>query len=218
MTASGPHAERPAVTAGAPVEEAAGAIVLVHGRGGSAEDILGLGNALGRSDLALVAPQAAGHTWYPLSFMAPTASNEPGRSSGLSVLDSTVERLAVAGIPADRVILAGFSQGACLTLEFVTRHPRRYAAVAALTGGLIGPDAELGGYSGTLDGTPILLTSGDPDPHVPWSRVETSAGILGELGAEVTLERYPGRPHTVSMDEVRRFGELVDRVLARRNK
>lgn len=214
MSALGPHVGRAPLAAGAPPGEASGALVLVHGRGGSAEDILGLANALGRPDLAVLAPRAAGNTWYPQSFLAPVEANEPGRSSGLAVLESIVSELAASGIPSDRVILAGFSQGACLTLEYVARHPRRYGAVAGLTGGLIGPPGSLGGYEGSLEGTPVFLGSGDPDPHVPWARVEETAEILGRLGADVELERYPGRPHTVSEDELLRLDSLVERALA----
>jgi predicted esterase len=213
VTAAGPHAGQPPLTAGPPAAEASAALVLVHGRGGSPEDILGLADVLERPGLAVIAPRAAGRTWYPQSFMAPVAANEPGRSSGLSVLDATLEDLAAAGIPPERVLLAGFSQGACLTLELVARHPRRYAAVAARTGGLIGAPGELVGYRGSLAGTPVLLTSGDPDPHVPWSRVEETAAILTDLGAEIDLHRYPGRPHTVSPDELRRFVALVNAAL-----
>lgn len=214
MSALGPHVGRAPLAAGAPPGEASGALVLVHGRGGSAEDILGLADALGRPDLAVLAPRAAGNTWYPQSFLAPVEANEPGRSSGLAVLESIVSELAASGIPSDRVILAGFSQGACLTLEYVARHPRRYGAVAGLTGGLIGPPGSLGGYEGSLEGTPVFLGSGDPDPHVPWARVEETAEILGRLGADVELERYPGRPHTVSEDELLRLDSLVERALA----
>ena len=214
MTTFGPHAAQTPLIAGVPGDEATGALILVHGRGGSAEDIVGLADALGRNDLAVVAPRAAGHTWYPQSFLAPVSANEPGRSSGLSVLESIVQRLAASGVPSEKVILAGFSQGACLALEFAARHPRRYGAVAALTGGLIGPPGSLGGYEGSLAGTPVFLGSGDPDPHVPWARVEETAAILGELGAQVELERYPGRPHTISRDELLRFESLVEEALA----
>jgi predicted esterase len=189
-------------------------LILVHGRGGSAEDILGLAGALSRSDLAVLAPRAAGNTWYPQSFLAPVEANEPGRSSGLSVIESLVEDLAASGFPSEKVILAGFSQGACLTLEYVARHPRRYGAVAGLTGGLIGPPSTLSGYEGSLDGTPVFLGSGDPDPHVPWPRVEETAEILGRLSAQVEVERYPGRPHTISQDELARLESLVERALA----
>ena len=214
MSSLGPHTAQPPLVAGVPRHEAVGVLILVHGRGGSAEDILSLAEAIGRSDLAVIAPQAAGHTWYPQSFMAPVDANEPGRSSGLSVLESIVTELASFGIPSERLVLAGFSQGACLTLEFVARHPRRYGAVAGLTGGLIGPPGSLGGYEGSLEGTPVFLGSGDPDPHVPWTRVEETAEILAQLDAEVETARYPGRGHTISKDEIIRLDSLVNRVVS----
>lgn len=212
MTAHGPHADQPALISGVPPEEAAATLILVHGRGGSAEDILAVADALARSDLAVIAPRAAGNTWYPLSFMAPVAANEPGRGSGLSVLDSIVGDLEARGVSPRDVVLAGFSQGACLTLEFVARHPRRYGAVAGLTGGLIGPPGTLDGYEGSLEGTPVFLGSGDPDPHVPWARVEETARILSDLGASVETKLYPGRPHTVSGDEILQLASLVEAV------
>jgi predicted esterase len=211
-----PHGSQPSLLAGTPWDQATAALILVHGRGGSAADILGLSEALDRHELAVIAPRAAGHTWYPQSFLAPVAANEPGRSSGLSVLESLVQQLDASGIPSERIILAGFSQGACLTLEFVARHPRRYGAVAGLTGGLMGPPGSLHGYAGSLDGTPVFLGSGDPDPHVPWARVEETAAILRGLGARVELQRYPGRAHTVSADELENLNSLVNDVLSDR--
>jgi predicted esterase len=214
MSDLAPHAGLPPALAGVARDEAKAALVLVHGRGGSAEDILALTEAIDTEEITVIAPRAAGHTWYPQSFLAPVAANEPGRSSGLAVLQSIVTDLDRSGIPPQRVILAGFSQGACLTLEFIARHPRRYGAVAGLTGGLIGPPGSLGGYEGSLEGTPVFLGSGDPDPHVPWHRVEETAAVLGELGAKVQLERYPGRAHTVSREELLQLGSLVRKTLA----
>lgn len=208
-----PHGGLAPLVSGPPAAEVGAALVLVHGRGGSPEGILSLAAALGRDELPVLAPRAAGNTWYPQSFLAPVAANEPGRSSGLAVLDSLVERLADDGVPSSRVVLAGFSQGACLTLEYVARHPRRFGGVAGLTGGLIGPPGSLGGYSGSLDATPVFLGSGDPDPHVPWSRVEETARVLEGLGAQVTSRRYPGRSHTVGPDEIDELRALVDGVL-----
>lgn len=208
-----PHAAEAPAVAGVPMADAAAGMILVHGRGGSAEDILGLADGIGPHDLAVIAPRAAGHTWYPHSFLAPVAANEPGRSSGLSVLDSLVLDFANSGIPPEKVILAGFSQGACLALEYVARYPRRLGAVAGLTGGLIGPPGSLEGFQGSLEGTPIFLGSGDPDPHVPWARVEETGSILRGLGAQVTLRRYPGRTHTISRDELLHLESLVEGVL-----
>ena len=213
MKAGGPHAGETPIRVGASPEEAAAALILVHGRGARAEDIVGIAEAIDSRELSITAPQATGHTWYPQSFMAPVEANEPGRSSGLAVLEAIVGELTGSGISTDRIVLAGFSQGACLTLEYVARHPRRYGGVVGLTGGLIGPPGSLGGYRGSLEGTPILLSSGDPDPHVPWSRVEETAEILEGLGAEVELQRYPGRAHTISRDEQHGFERLVQKVL-----
>jgi len=208
----GPHAAAPVRHHGAPLAEAAGAVILVHGRGATSEGILNLAEELGRKDLAYLAPQAAGTTWYPQSFLAPRAANEPGLSSGLALLERMIDDLGQAGVEPERVALVGFSQGACLVLESVARHPRRYGAVAGLTGGLIGPPGEVLEPGGNLAGTPVFLGSGDPDPHVPWGRVEETARLLRGAGAEVELERYPGRPHTVSRNEVERVGELLRRM------
>ena len=213
--AQAPHGGQPIVLGGAPLDQAAGAVILVHGRGATAQNILPLGSELGRSDLAYLAPQASGQTWYPYSFMAPVERNEPGRSSALAMLADLVQRLeAEADIPPERVFLTGFSQGACLTVEFAARHPRRYGGVIAFTGGLIGPEGALGGYEGSLDGTPVFLGAGDPDPHVPWYRVEESADILRQLGAEVETRRYPGMPHTIVHDEVEAARQLIENALA----
>ena len=197
-----PHAQGRIVTAGAPLAGAAGAMILLHGRGASAADILALGQALAPKGWALLAPEAAGHTWYPYSFLAPRAENEPYLSSALAKIAAIVEQVTAAGLTAEKIVLAGFSQGACLTTEFVGRNPRRYGAALAFTGGLVGPPDEPITVTGDLAGTPVLLSSGDPDPHVPWARVEQTAELLGGMGAAVTLRRYPGRPHTVIAEEV----------------
>jgi predicted esterase len=188
--------------AGAPLDKASLAAVLLHGRGGSAEDILGLGSAFKLSNVAYLAPQAAEHTWYPLSFMAPREANEPYLSSALAKVKSIVRSLEQAGFGSERIVVVGFSQGACLATEFVASHPARYAGLIALTGGLIGPPGSLHTPAGELAGTPALFCSGDPDPHVPWQRVEESAAILNTMGAKVTTKRYPGRPHTITQEEL----------------
>ena len=197
-----PHAQGKVHTAGAPLAKAAGAMILLHGRGASAADILGLGQALAPAGWALLAPEAAGHTWYPYSFLAPRAENEPYLSSALAKIAAVVEQVQAAGLATKQIVVAGFSQGACLTSEFVGRNPRRYGAALAFTGGLIGPPGQPITLAGDLAGTPVLLSSGDPDPHVPWARVEQTAELLGGLGAAVTLQRHPGRPHTVTAEEV----------------
>jgi phospholipase/carboxylesterase len=192
----------PIIQAGTPLEQATGALILLHGRGGNAEDILALGRALTNDRLALLAPQASGHTWYPLSFLAPRQQNEPYLSSSLKQVEAALARATSTGLKPSQVALCGFSQGACLATEFVARHPERYAALVAFTGGLIGPLEEPISLTGDLAGTPVLLSSGDPDPHVPWKRVQQSGELLAGIGAKVVLKRYPGRPHTVLPEEV----------------
>jgi predicted esterase len=198
-----PHAAGAVLQAGAALNTADLAMVLLHGRGGSAEDILELGSALHLPNVAYLAPQAAGHTWYPLSFLAPRKTNEPYLGSALAKVASVVRSLQEAGFSRERIVVGGFSQGACLATEFVASHPARYGGLVAFTGGLIGPPGSLqSSANGGLAGTPALLCSGDPDPHVPWTRVEESAAILGVMGAMVTTKRYPGRPHTVAQEEL----------------
>jgi len=198
------------VSSGAELKKAAGAIILLHGRGGSARDILSLAPALsGNPGLAFLAPQAADSTWYPLSFLAPREENEPKLGHALDIVAKTVALAEEAGIGRDRIVIAGFSQGACLATEFVGSNPARYAGLIAFTGGLIGPLGSDVSKTGDLAGTPAFLGSGDPDPHVPWSRVQESAAVLSAMGAEVDLRRYPGRPHSVSEDELAVARELI---------
>jgi phospholipase/carboxylesterase len=196
------HAGGAVLQAGVPLDKAHLAVVLLHGRGGSAEDILDLGSAFDLPKVAYLAPQAAGHTWYPLSFLAPREANEPYLSSALAKVESVIESLRQAGFGYERIVVAGFSQGACLATEFVASHPARFGGLIAFTGGLIGPPGSLQTPAGELAGTPALLCSGDPDPHVPWARVEESAVILDAMGAKVTTKRYAGRPHTITQEEL----------------
>lgn len=198
----GPHQGLPVLTAGELLASARAAMILVHGRGASAEDILMLAGELAQPGFAYLAPEAANHTWYPNSFLAPLASNEPGLSSGLAVIASLLEQAERAGIPAERTILAGFSQGACLSLEFVARNARRYGGVLALSGGLIGPDGTPRDYPGSLVGTPVFLGCSDIDPHIPRERVLLSAEVLKSLGGQVTARLYPRMGHTINRDEI----------------
>ena len=202
MTTLSPHENAPVEHLGEPLATALGAVVLLHGRGASAHDILSLGRALYDPRLAYLAPQAASGTWYPNSFMAPRAANEPWLSSALATVASTVQLALDAGIPTEQILIAGFSQGACLSAEFVATHPARYAGLIAFTGGLIGPPGSEFHHPGSLAGTPALFLSGDPDPHVPWSRILESAAILESMNARVTTHCYPGRSHTVSAEEI----------------
>lgn len=211
-TGTDPHRGQPIVAEGRPLHEASTAMILVHGRGASAAGILGLAGELRRPDFAYLAPDAAGHTWYPYSFLAPLEQNEPWLGSALRLVESAVERAIGSGIPAERLLLLGFSQGACLTAEFVARNPRRYGGVAVLTGGLIGPDDTPRDYPGSLDGTPVFLGTSDPDPHVPRERVEESARVLERIGADVDIRMYPGMGHTVNEDELEAVRSLMESV------
>jgi predicted esterase len=197
-----PHRGQPVLTAGAALDQAEAVMVLVHGRGATAESILTLAREVDRPGFAYLAPQAAGNTWYPYSFLNPLADNEPYLSSALALLAGLFERLAEAGFPPEKVMVVGFSQGACLALEFVARHARRYGGVAALSGGLIGPDGTPRDYPGSLDGTPIFLGCSDVDFHIPKERVHHSAEVLRQLGAAVTERLYPGMGHTINQDEL----------------
>jgi predicted esterase len=212
-----PHRGGPVAVAGPPLEAAKGAVILTHGRGATAESILTLAAEIPHGDCTYLAPQAAGNSWYPYSFLAPRAQNQPGLDSGLEVLETLVQRVQAAGLPPEKILLLGFSQGACLTAEYVARSAsepggRRYGGVALLTGGLVGPEVDP--FEGDLRGTPLFLGSGDPDPHVPWSRAEASAEVFRALGAEVDLRRYPGRPHTVIADEIEAVRGLVAGMMA----
>jgi len=197
-----PHGGQPVRHAGAPLVGARVAVVMVHGRGASAESILALAPLLAMPRVAFVAPQAAGGTWYPYGFMAPIARNEPGISSGLRAIGRTIELVGNAGVPPACTMLLGFSQGACLASEYAARNARRYAGLAALSGGLIGPDGTPRDYEGSLDETPAFLGCSDVDGHIPAARVRESAAVLGGLGARVTMRLYPGMGHTVSDDEI----------------
>lgn len=197
----GPHQGQPVRTAGTPLGAARAAMVMIHGRGGQAEDILTLVPMLEHEDFAYLAPQAANNTWYPHSFLAPIHQNEPGITSGMHVIQELLDEIAAAGIPAEHTMLLGFSQGACLSLEFGARHARRYGGIACLSGGLIGPDGTPRDYPGSMDATPVFLGCSDVDAHIPKERVELSAKVMGQLGADVTMRIYPGMGHVINDDE-----------------
>ncbi|HXD79365.1 MAG TPA: dienelactone hydrolase family protein, partial [Puia sp.] len=179
--------------AGVKLVDADRALILLHGRGGSAEDILGLADHLPVDGYALLAPQAPDSSWYPLSFLAPPVRNQPFLDASLRLLGELVAETLAAGIGREKLFFAGFSQGACLTLEFVARHATRYGGVVAFTGGLIGDRISPENYSGAFDGTPFFITGGEPDPHVPADRVRATVKVLREMGAAVNERLYPGR-------------------------
>lgn len=196
-----PHRGQPARQRGPDPAAARLTIVAIHGRGASAADILTVADELAIDDVAFVAPEAAGHTWYPYSFLAPMADNEPHLSSALALIDRIVADLQQR-IPAERIGLLGFSQGACLSLEYAARHARRYAAVVGLSGGVIGPPGTAREYLGTMDGTPVFLGCSDVDPHIPLARVHETAAVFRRLGAAVDERIYPGMGHLVNADEI----------------
>ena len=203
MTSRGSHQDQPVLTAGKPLDKARVAMVMIHGRGATAESILSLADELAQPDFAYLAPQAAGNTWYPNRFLAPIASNEPYLSSALAMINEVLERLSEAGIPPEQAILLGFSQGACLALEFAARHARRYGGVAGLSGGLIGPDETPRDYPGSLADTPVFLGCSDVDFHIPKERVLHSADVFRGLGGEVTARLYPNMGHTINQSDLK---------------
>lgn len=195
--------------AGPALADADTAALLLHGRGGSAEGILDLARAIGGDRVAWLAPAASGGSWYPFTFLAPIESNEPWLSSALAMLERLVARCGEAGLPPERVALAGFSQGACLSAEYAARHPRRYHGLVLFSGGLIGPPGTPRDYAGSLAGTPAFLGCSDVDPHIPVERVQETTRVLGELGAEVVERIYPGLGHTIIEDEIAAAREIL---------
>lgn len=209
-----PHAGARVLHAGHSLANASAAAILVHGRGGSAEGMLDLARAIGGDGVAWLAPQAAGGSWYPFSFLAEIASNEPWLSSSLALLDRMVGRCGEAGLPPERVALAGFSQGACLCSEYAARNARRYGGLILLSGGLIGPPGTPRDYAGSLAGTPVLIGCSDVDPHIPVERVRETGRVLQSLGAEVDERIYPGLGHTVIDDEIAAARTIVHGIAA----
>ncbi|MFC3196128.1 alpha/beta hydrolase [Parapedobacter deserti] len=197
------------IQAGNLAAQAQKAVVLLHGRGSTGQGMLSLRNHLQLEDTLLLAPQATNNSWYPYSFLAEIADNQPALDSALALVDDAVAETVKLGIPTEQVYFVGFSQGACLAVEYVARHAKRYGGVVAFTGGLIGKTLNAMNYSGDFGGTSILLTAGDEDPHVPLHRIEESAEILRGLGANVKLEIYPGKPHSISADETLLANEFV---------
>jgi len=197
-----PHQGQPIRMAGAPLESARAAMLMLHGRGARAEDILALAQLFPYPGFAQMAPQAAGNAWYPNRFLVPLEENEPWLSSALALVGNSFAQIIQAGIPAERIILLGFSQGACLALEFAARHAQRYGGLVGLSGALIGPDDTPRDYPGSLVGTPVFLGCSDVDFHVPKERVDQTAEVLKKLGGDVTERLYPNMDHSVNHDEI----------------
>lgn len=213
MAAFPPHAGQPIVRAGAPLAAARVAVIMIHGRGAGPRNILELVPSLERPDAAYMAPAAAGGTWYPQSFMAPMERNEPGITSGISVVHALIDEALAAGIASDRLVLLGFSQGACLVSTAAQRRPQRFGAVVVLSGGLIGPPGATWDEHGDFASTPVFLGCSDVDSHVPESRVRETAALFERMGAEVTTRIYPGMGHLVNDDEIECARQILDRLI-----
>ena len=199
---AGPHDRQPVLSLGARPEEARAALIMIHGRNARPESILELARVLDQPGFCYLAPAAANGTWYPSSFLAPIAQNEPGISSGIATIHRLMQSLVSAGLPQSQICLLGFSQGACLASTYAVRHAGRFGGVFALSGGLIGPPGTTWDYPGSFEGTPVFLGCSDVDPHIPKERVEESAAVFRRMGAAVTARLYEGMGHTVSQDEL----------------
>lgn len=209
MNRADPHGAQPAHRRGPDPAAARLCAVLLHGRGSSASDILSLADELNLADVTYLAPDASGHTWYPYSFLQPIDLNQPHLDSALALVERVVARLEQAGVPSERIALLGFSQGACLALEYAARHARRYAAVIGFSGGVIGPPGTPRDYPGSMEGTPVLLGCSNVDPHIPVERVHETADVFRRLGATVDERIYPGMGHVVNDEEIEVARELL---------
>jgi predicted esterase len=208
----GPHQGQKIYTTGKPLAEAKAAMILKHGRGATAPSILELADVLHHPDMAYLAPQAANNTWYPYSFLSPIAQNEPGISSGLQVIGDLIAQIEEAGISHQKIIVAGFSQGACLSSEYIARNPDRYGGLLAFSGGIIGPPGMIRLDSGDLQQTPVFIGCSDIDPHIPLQRVEETAVLFTNLKAHVNLQIYPNMAHTIIQDEIDEAMKIVQSV------
>jgi len=201
--------QKNSIAAGEELHAESKVLILLHGRGGSAEDMLSFSSRLEVNNFALIAPQATNNTWYPYSFLAPPAQNEPWLSSALGLVKELVDEVTGKGVTTERVYFCGFSQGACLALEFIARNADHYGGAAAFTGGLIGDKIYTGNYKGDFKGTPVFMGTSNPDPHVPIERFYASAKILGEMNAAVTEKAYNNMGHIVNQDEIENANRIV---------
>lgn len=196
-------------TGGKSLNEAEKVLIMIHGRGGSAQDILSLSQHLNVKDYALLAPQATNGTWYPLSFIAPVENNEPWLSSAIATVAKTVQTALDAGIKAENIYFFGFSQGACLTLEFLARNAQKFGGAVAIIGGVIGEKINRENYKGDFEQTPVFLGTSNPDFHVPVERVYATANILKEMNADVTEKVYANFGHSINQEEIELANSIV---------
>lgn len=210
---NGPHQGLSQAEHGASLPHAKAAMVMIHGRGATAQSMFPLADEFVQPDFHYKAPQAHNHTWYPHSFLAPREQNQPGISSGIQVLHNVLKGIMAAGIPSEKIMLLGFSQGACLTTEFAARHPQRLGGVVAFSGGLIGPGIDESNYTGSMEQTPVFLGCSDVDPHIPKERVDKTEEIFGKLNANVTKRIYEGMGHTINEDEIKAVRGMMAHVL-----
>lgn len=207
---SGPHQNQNTAQGGVDLKDAKAAMIMIHGRGASAESIIGLANEFNyQNKISFIAPQASGHTWYPYSFLAPTDQNQPGLNSALQVIFDLITKIEQEGISKENIFILGFSQGACLATEFVARHPNKFAGIIALSGGLIGDKVISDNYDGNLQNTPVFLGCSDVDPHIPKTRVDETEELFKKLNAKVTKKIYPGMGHLVNKDEIMHIQEQL---------
>jgi predicted esterase len=208
-----PHANQPVYAAGEKLDEASAVMILLHGRGATAQDILSLSTYLAQRGLAFLAPQANDYVWYPNRFIAPIEQNEPYLSSALSLITEIIDKVEASGISSEKIFVGGFSQGACLACEYVIRNPKRYGGLLAFSGGYIGPLKMERQPNGDLNGTPAFLGCSDIDPHIPLQRVQETASLLKEMGAKVTEKIYPGMGHTINDDEIDMAKAIIEQSL-----
>lgn len=209
---SGPHQNQPVVTDGAKIDDAEMSIIFIHGRGASAQSMMMFADEFEGDDIHYRAIQAKRHTWYPRSFMAPKEMNQPGIKSGLQAIYDQITELNEGGIPTEKIILLGFSQGACLTTEFAARHPQRFGGIVGFSGGLIGQEVDPEDYQGSLEQTPVFLGCSDRDPHIPQERVDLTEEVFKKLGASVTKKIYVGMGHTVNKDEIEYAQNIINNI------
>lgn len=209
---SGPHQNQQVVTGGADIDQAKAVMILIHGRGASAESMLMFADEFDLDSIHYRAIQAKGHTWYPRSFMAPKEMNQPGISSGLQAIYDQIKNLNDAGVPTNKILLLGFSQGACLTTEFAARHPQRFGGIVGFSGGLIGDSIDPQDYKGSLEKTPVFLGCSDRDPHIPQERVDLTEKVFEKLGANITKKIYVGMGHTVNQDEIEHVRHMIQQL------